>query len=260
MATIDTSGRPAYMYDEDTDTWYAVSGRVSTSANYIWSGAQQYTNNVIVNGALTATLRFNSFLNPAARSAAITAPNVGLISFIQQDAIGNTINRFEYWNGSAWTPIADPNAATINGVETLTNKTLTSPVITSASAVGGTITSASVIGGTIDQATITQFQTTLSFNQRTASYTLALSDRDRIVEVSNAGATTLTVPLDSSVNFPTGSTVTVLQTGAGQVTIAGTGGVTVNGTPGLKLRTQWSMATLIKRAANTWVVSGDLSA
>ena len=265
MATIDTSGRPAYMYDEDTDTWYAVSGRVSTSANYIWSGAQQYTNNVIVNGALTATLRFNSFLNPAARSAAITAPNVGLISFIQQDAIGNTINRFEYWNGSAWTPIADPNAATINGVETLTNKTLTSPVINSASATGGTITnatinSASVTGGIIDQATITQFQTTLSFNQRTASYTLALSDRDRIVEVSNAGATTLTVPLDSSVNFPNGSTVTILQTGAGQVTIAGTGGVTVNGTPGLKLRTQWSMATLIKRAANTWVVSGDLSA
>ena len=270
MATIDTSGRPAYMYDEDTDTWYAISGRVSTSANYIWTGAQQYTNNVIVNGALTATLRFNSFLNPAARAAAITTPNVGLISFIQQDAIGNTINRFEYWNGSAWTPIADPNAATINGVETLTNKTLTAPVITSASAVGGTINNAtitsgsvnnaSIVGGTIDQATITQFQTALSFNQRTTSYTLALSDRDRIVEVSNAGATTLTVPLDSSVNFPNGSTVTVLQTGAGQVTIAGAGGVTVNGTPGLKLRTQWSMATLIKRAANTWVVSGDLSA
>ena len=265
MATIDTSGRPAYMYDEDTDTWYAISGRVSTSANYVWTGAQQYTNNVIINGNLTATLRFNSFLNPAARSAAITSPQVGLLTFIQQDAGGNTVNRFEFWTGSAWTPIADPNAVTLGGVETLTNKTLTAPIITSASATGGTITnaainSASVVGGTVDQATITQFQTALSFNQRTASYTLALSDRDRIVEVSSGSGTTITVPLDSSVNFPTGSSVTILQTNTGQVTIAGTGGVTVNGTPGLKLRTQWSMATLIKRAANTWVVSGDLSA
>lgn len=265
MATIDISGRPAYMYDEETDTWYAISGRVSTSANYVWTGAQQYTNNVIMSGGLTATLRFNSFLNPAARSAAITSPQVGLLTFIQQDAGGNTVNRFEFWTGSTWTPIADPNAVTLNGVETLTNKTLTAPIITSASATGGTITnaginSASVVGGTIDQATITQFRTALSFNQQTTSYSLVLADRDKIVEVNSASGTTLTVPLDSSVNFPVGSSVTILQTGSGQVTIAGAGGVTVNGTPGLKLRTQWSFATIIKRAANTWVVSGDLSA
>jgi hypothetical protein len=258
------------MYDENTDTWYAISGRVSTSANYVWTGAQNFTNNVIINGELRATLRFNTFLNPAARLSAIPSPSVGLLTFIQQDAGGNTINRFEYWSGSAWTPIADPNAATLNGVETLTNKTLTSPTInggnitsasvSSASVVGGRISSASVIGGTIDQATITQFQTALSFNQQVASYTLALADRDKIVEISNTSPTTLTVPLDSSINFPVGSSITILQSNTGQVTIAGTGGVTVNGTPGLKLRTQWSMATLIKRAANTWVVSGDLSA
>jgi hypothetical protein len=51
-----------------------------------------------------------------------------------------------------------------------------------------------------------------------------------------------------------------LQTGTGQTTIVATGGVTINATPGLKLRTQWSSATLIKRAENTWVAIGDLSA
>lgn len=266
MATIDNSGRPAYMYDEDTDTWYAISGRVSTSANYVWSGTNNFTNNVIIDGALTATLKFNTFLNPAARSAAITAPNVGLLTFVQQDAGGNTINRFEYWSGSAWTPIADPNAATLNGVETLTNKTLTSPTVNTATLNGGNIISASVVSASVVNASvinsnITQFTTALSYNSQSASaYTLALADRDKIVEISNASGITLTVPLDSSVNFPVGSSVTVLQTGAGQITIAGAGGVTVNATPGLKLRTQWSMATLIKRAANTWVVSGDLSA
>ena len=105
MASINTSGRPAYMYDEDTDTWYAISGRVSTSANYVWTGAQTYSNNVVVNGALTATLKFNSFLNPAARASAITSPQTGLISFIQQDPSGNTVNKFQYYNGSAWTDL-----------------------------------------------------------------------------------------------------------------------------------------------------------
>lgn len=47
--------------------------------------------------------------------------------------------------------------------------------------------------------------------------------------------------------------------GAGQVTVGGAG-VTINATPGLKLRTQWSSATLIKRATDTWVAVGDLSA
>jgi hypothetical protein len=96
---------------------------------------------------------------------------------------------------------------------------------------------------------------------KTASYTLsALSERDSMIEVSSSSATTLTIPAESSVNFPVGTSIDVLQTSTGQVTIAGAGGVTVNATPGLKLRTQWSSATLFKRAADTWVVYGDLMA
>ncbi len=98
-------------------------------------------------------------------------------------------------------------------------------------------------------------------SQKTDSYTLsALSERDSLIEINKESAVTLTIPADASVNFPVGTSLDILQTGAGQVTIAGAGGVTVNATPGLKLRTQWSSATLFKRAANTWVVFGDLSA
>ena len=99
-----------------------------------------------------------------------------------------------------------------------------------------------------------------TISQKTDSYTLAaLTERDTIIEISKASATTLTIPADSTVNFPVGTTLDIIQTGAGQVTIAGAGGVTVNATPGLKLRAQWSSATLLKRAANTWLVFGDLS-
>jgi hypothetical protein len=97
--------------------------------------------------------------------------------------------------------------------------------------------------------------------QKTASYTLsALTERDDLIEVANASATTITIPLNSAVAFPIGTSIDILQTSTGQVTIAGTAGVTVNATPGLKLRTQWSSCTLFKRAENTWVVFGDLTA
>jgi hypothetical protein len=97
-------------------------------------------------------------------------------------------------------------------------------------------------------------------NAQTASYTLALSDKDKLVEIDNASANNLTVPLESSVAFPIGTQISVLQTGAGTTTLVAAGGVTLNATPGLILRARWSSVTLIKRAANTWVAIGDLRA
>lgn len=97
--------------------------------------------------------------------------------------------------------------------------------------------------------------------QKTASYSLDdLALRDSMIEVSSTSGTTITIPAESNYNYPVGTTIDILQTNTGQVTIAGAGGVTVNATPGLKLRTQWSSATIMKRAADTWVAFGDLSA
>jgi len=97
--------------------------------------------------------------------------------------------------------------------------------------------------------------------QKTASYTLtATTERDSLIEVASASGTTITIPTNSAVAYPIGTSIDILQTSTGQVTIAGDTGVTVNATPGLKLRTQWSSATLFKRATNTWVVYGDLTA
>ncbi len=100
-----------------------------------------------------------------------------------------------------------------------------------------------------------------TISQKTDSYTLAsLTERDTIIEINKSTGTTLTIPTDATVNYPVGTTLDIIQTGSGQVTIAGAVGVTVNATPGLKLRTQWSSATLLKRASNTWLVFGDLTA
>ena len=118
----------------------------------------------------------------------------------------------------------------------LTNKTLTSPTIN---------------GAIINLATNAQTGTT---------YTSVLDDNGKIVEMNNAAANTLTVPLNATVAYAVGAQINILQTGVGQTTVVATSGVTINSTPGLKLRAQWSSATLIKRATDSWVLVGDLSA
>lgn len=97
---------------------------------------------------------------------------------------------------------------------------------------------------------------TATINTMSGNHTAVLADVNNIREMSNGG--TFTIPADNAF-WPVGQRVEVIQTGASQVTIAAGSGVTVNATPGLKLRAQWSGATIIKRAANTFVVLGDLA-
>ena len=161
--------------------------------------------------------------------------------------------------------------ATLAGTETFTNKTFTSPVTNSPTLTLSTSSSTTdarlswdstnkklqVGNGTIS---LDFASSNVITNAQGASYTLVLADKDKLVEISNGSANTLTVPLNSSVAFPIGTQITILQTGTGATTITATGGVTINATPGLILRAQWSSATLIKRAENTWVALGDLRA
>jgi len=98
--------------------------------------------------------------------------------------------------------------------------------------------------------------------EKTASYTLtSLTERDDLIEVNSTSPCVISIPEDATLNYPVGTSLDILQTNTGEVSIAPVSGtVTVNATPGLKLRTRWSSATIFKRAANTWVVYGDLKA
>jgi len=96
--------------------------------------------------------------------------------------------------------------------------------------------------------------------QTGTSYTLVFTDQGGMVTMSNSSANTLTVPPNSSVALPVGTTVLVASLGTGQTSIVAGAGVTINGTPGLKIRTRYSAATLIQLSADNWIVVGDLSA
>jgi len=118
---------------------------------------------------------------------------------------------------------------TLSNTATLTNKTLTAPVIN------------------------------VAFNaQSGTAYTIALADNGKVVEVTNSSPITVSIPTNSTA-FPIGAQITVTQTGTGQITFAAVtpGTTTVNGSPGLKLRGQWSSAVLLKRDTEKWIVIGD---
>ena len=103
---------------------------------------------------------------------------------------------------------------------------------------------------------------TIPLNSQTGtSYTLIAGDAGQLVTLANASAVTLTVPTNASVAFAIGTQITITQAGAGTVTVVGDTGVTVNSADAdLKLRTQWSAATLIKTNTNSWILIGDIKA
>lgn len=172
---------------------------------------------------------------------------------------------------SSGTIAIDSTVATLTGTQTLTNKTLTAPVISSISNTGTLTlpTSTTTLVGTdttdtLTNKTLTAPKINLTLNAQTGTtYTFVLGDNGQLVTASNASAQTYTIPLNSSVAYATGAQINIIQIGAGQVTIQGTGGVTVASTGATatapKLRAQYSSATLIKVATDTWYVIGDIS-
>lgn len=91
--------------------------------------------------------------------------------------------------------------------------------------------------------------------QTGTTYTLVAADVNKLVTLSNASAITVTIPNGV---FTTGQEINLQQLGAGQVTIQGDGTTTFTGT-GTKLRTQYSAATLVCTASNTFTLIGDIA-
>lgn len=178
--------------------------------------------------------------------------------------------------------IADDAAygVTLTGSQTLTNKTLTSPVVSTITNTGtltlptttGTVALTSDITvtasstTTLTNKTLTDAKINLAFDAQTGtSYTVVLDDNSQVVTMNNASANTLSIPTNASVAFPIGTQINVIQIGAGQTTIqAVTSGTTTIQSTGAtaaapKLRARYSAATCIKAGTDLWYVIGDIA-
>lgn len=109
------------------------------------------------------------------------------------------------------------------------------------------------------QAAVAAAQQVTASTQSGTTYTLVLADASTAIEFTSASAVTLTIPPNSSVAFPAGTVIELVQYGTGQLTVAPGAGVTIRSADGLlSARTQYSTLSLRKRATNEWVLAGDL--
>jgi hypothetical protein len=157
-------------------------------------------------------------------------------------------------NGVAWGQVAAAGLAT----DAVTTAKILDANVTAAKLATDSVTQVKIADRAVGSAELTN----LTGNTQTGtSYTIVLTDAQKFVTMSNASASTWTVPPNSSVAFTIGDQVNVVQLGAGQVTITAGSGVTINSEGSkLKLKGQYAAATVLKTGTDTWVAIGNLSA
>lgn len=102
-------------------------------------------------------------------------------------------------------------------------------------------------------------------SQSGATYTLASTDQYQVLVITtNAGTKTVSIPTDATYDFPVGTCISFLNTGAGDLTInavtSGTTTVTSAGASSSAPKVvQYKSAAAIKTAANAWTVVGAVS-
>jgi DNA/RNA endonuclease YhcR with UshA esterase domain len=232
------------------------STTIPTSATLLTSGGALGTP---ASGTLT-----NATGLPIAGLVASTSAALGVGSIELGHATDTTISRVS----AGVIAIEGVTVDTISAANNLTNKTLTSPTITTPQLQLET-TSRTTEGSVswdstndylrIGSGTVAKsfFPFDVNITAKTAAYPLVLADANTLVQMN--GAFAFTVPLNSTVAYPTGTTIHLIALTTG-VSVTFTGGITSYATPGTKLRAAGSMATLIKLGTDTWVLTGDLTA
>ena len=107
MSTVSSTSKVAYMYDQASDTWYAVAGTANTNVAYTWNAAHTFGSIVTVNDVIRAKGGVNRFQNPTARDTVIASPVKGTVCFVEQTDGGTDINQVQIYNGTSWVGMLD---------------------------------------------------------------------------------------------------------------------------------------------------------
>ena len=124
------------------------------------------------------------------------------------------------------------------------------------------VTALSVTGNT---ATITSANYSIGYLNLpqialSANITTSASDSGKHYYSTSVSNITLTIANNTSVNWATGTAISLVSLGSGNITVAGASGVSLylagNTSAGNRILTTYGLATMLNVSANTWVISG----
>ena len=184
---------------EDAEDQVALAAnQVTLASNQVTLAANQVT--LAQAAAAASSASANASIWVSGQTYAIGVVRFSPINFLsyrrKTAGAGTTDPSLDSTN---WALVAGTGDVTLTGVETLENKTLTSPVIT---------------GGTIDGEEIGYRGIPSSGAAKTSSYTLATSDKGKLIEVGAGGS--ITVP---NATFAAGDAVVIFNNTTGAITL-----------------------------------------
>jgi hypothetical protein len=231
LSTLGSAGQVLKINSlEDGLEWGTIDALPSQSGN---NGKYLSTDG---STASWETLDLSLYLTQSSASSTYLEQSIAFSTYLTQSSASSTY-------------LTQSNAST-------TYATITSPSLTTPNIGAATGTSLNTTGNVISHIDI------LNPTFVTNSYTLTIGDDGDLLMLNNSTtAGNLLIPTDASLNFPIGTQINIVQAGTGLITVAAVtpATTTVNATPGRKLRAQWSSAVLVKTAANTWLLMGDLT-
>jgi hypothetical protein len=115
---------------------------------------------------------------------------------------------------------------------------------------GNVSTTGALTGGNSETSSISGF--TANINTVSANYSLIAADNGKVIQSTSASAITITIPS----GLPAGFNCTIVQMGAGQITLAGTYFNRGNFT---KTASQYAIVSILHMGSNNIIVSGEMS-